>query len=316
MNAPMIEPAARSLFSDAVPVSSILAKIIGRSSAALIQQIHYHLQKSKHVVEGTRWIYNSFKDWAEQLPFSDTTIKRAVSKLRDLGLIITERRDRQQWKQTNWYTIDYQRLECLIFSIGSFCPNRSVQIDLLVLVKMTRLIQESFTKKERTTHTPTHHPMNVDQPINGKRVGESSSGDAELEKAVAQAIAPSPLNAVLRGLISASDPDRVSAAIAAVREYRLKRPDISNLGGLMNRAISDGWKPSGEDTPQIPPGFDSWFTLARAVGVVSASQMVDGVMQVHSNAGWEDWGIMRSAFPISKLEEMERAIVGSGLKQD
>jgi hypothetical protein len=43
-----------------------LAMKIGFREAIILQQVHYWLTKSLHIIEGRRWIYNTYKDWQKQ----------------------------------------------------------------------------------------------------------------------------------------------------------------------------------------------------------------------------------------------------------
>lgn len=60
-----------SLLVDEMPILILpsLAEKMGLNEAVLIQQIHYWLVKSRHIKEGRKWIYNSYKDWKKQMPF-------------------------------------------------------------------------------------------------------------------------------------------------------------------------------------------------------------------------------------------------------
>ncbi|WP_026576740.1 conserved phage C-terminal domain-containing protein [Bacillus sp. UNC438CL73TsuS30] len=91
-----------------------LAKKIGLNEAIILQQIHYWIQKSSHVIEGKTWIYNTYQQWNQQFSFwSLSTIKRTIRSLEDQGLLLSENWDRSKMDQTKWYTIDYERLETL-----------------------------------------------------------------------------------------------------------------------------------------------------------------------------------------------------------
>lgn len=114
-----------------------LAKEIGLHEAVILQQIHYWLEKSNHLINGCLWIYNTYQAWLEQFPFlSLSAIRKAIARLEGLQLLKTERFDKQRWNQTKWYSINYQRLEVLISSI---CPNQHIrsaqfeQLDLAIL---------------------------------------------------------------------------------------------------------------------------------------------------------------------------------------
>jgi hypothetical protein len=109
-----------------------LAKEIGLHEAVILQQIHYWLERSNHLINGCRWIYNTYQAWQQQFPFlSLSAIRRAIARLEGLNLLKTERFDKQSWNQTKWYSINYQRLEVLISSIYSNRTDPSAQIEHL-----------------------------------------------------------------------------------------------------------------------------------------------------------------------------------------
>ena len=71
-----------------------LAKILGLDEAIIIQQLWYWLnpkRKSGKVINGYRWIYNTYKEWQEQnFPFwSEIHIKRLFLRLEKSGIIIS-----------------------------------------------------------------------------------------------------------------------------------------------------------------------------------------------------------------------------------
>jgi hypothetical protein len=67
-----------------------LAAALGLSEAILLQQIHYWLRQGGHVRDGRRWIYNSYAQWAAQLPFwKEGAIRRILEHLRARGLLLT-----------------------------------------------------------------------------------------------------------------------------------------------------------------------------------------------------------------------------------
>lgn len=91
-----------------------LAVKMGLNESVVLQQIHYWLQTSSHVIEGRKWIYNSYKEWQKQMPFwSATTLKRIIRSLEEQGFLISANWNKLKMDKTKWYTIDYQRLESL-----------------------------------------------------------------------------------------------------------------------------------------------------------------------------------------------------------
>jgi hypothetical protein len=93
-----------------------LAKAIGLNEAIFLQQLHYWLQgKSGKARDGRLWVYNTYEEWAEQLPFwSIRTIRRIVGDLESRGLVIsTSEYNTQKMDRTKWYSLDYVLLDRL-----------------------------------------------------------------------------------------------------------------------------------------------------------------------------------------------------------
>ena len=98
-----------------------LAYILGDSDAAIfLQQIHYYLQhKSGKVIDGVRWIYNTYSQWLTEIPhLTEWRLRTIVKLLKSHGVLLVERHDRFRYNQRCWYTIDYKSLEALL---GSRC---------------------------------------------------------------------------------------------------------------------------------------------------------------------------------------------------
>ena len=88
-----------------------LATKIGINEAIFLQQLHYWIDRSKHEMEGHRWIYNTIEDWCKQFPFwSRRTIARVISALERQGLVLTANYNRKGFDRTKWYTVNYELL--------------------------------------------------------------------------------------------------------------------------------------------------------------------------------------------------------------
>ncbi|MDP4107129.1 MAG: conserved phage C-terminal domain-containing protein [Bacillota bacterium] len=101
-----------------------LAMKIGLREAIILQQINYWLtKKGAHVIEGRKWIYNTYQEWQKQFPFwSETTIKRSFLKLEKQGLLISGNWNALKMDKTKWYTINYEKLDLLELSL--FDPSK------------------------------------------------------------------------------------------------------------------------------------------------------------------------------------------------
>jgi|GEM_PF-2814568 hypothetical protein len=117
-------------------VQPSLAVKVGYNEATVLQQVHYWIRHYR-VTEEKRpvekrfhyrpdsdqkyhwWVYNSIADWQDtNFPFwSEATIRRAFKELIKKGLVISEQLSEDKHDRTNWYTIDYEKLNQLEIDI-------------------------------------------------------------------------------------------------------------------------------------------------------------------------------------------------------
>ena len=91
-----------------------LAVKIGLNEALFIQQLHYWVDRSKNIIDGRQWVYNTMADWSKQFPFwSQKTLSRTISNLEKQKLVISDNYNQKGYDRTKWYTIDYLALEQL-----------------------------------------------------------------------------------------------------------------------------------------------------------------------------------------------------------
>ncbi|MBE6067107.1 MAG: DnaD domain protein [Clostridium lundense] len=91
-----------------------LAVVLGVSESIIVQQMSYWLEKSTHIIEGRPWIFNSYANWQKQLPFfCESTIRRLIKKLEDMGIILSANFNKCKMDKTKWYSIDYDALNKL-----------------------------------------------------------------------------------------------------------------------------------------------------------------------------------------------------------
>ncbi|MEY8536040.1 hypothetical protein AALH30_21370 [Blautia pseudococcoides] len=94
-------------------VNPELACIIGLNEAIILQQVHYWIEKKKEsnidFHDGRYWAYNTYEGWQNQFPFwSISTIRRTISKLEKIGLLLSGNYNRLGIDKTKWYTINYE----------------------------------------------------------------------------------------------------------------------------------------------------------------------------------------------------------------
>ena len=98
-----------------------LARVVGRTEAIFLQQLHYWLTSDKShgfFYENKRWVYNTYQDWQEQIKIvSTSTIRRVVKKLEEKDIILCSKLAKKKSDQTKSYTINYEALFALIPSL-------------------------------------------------------------------------------------------------------------------------------------------------------------------------------------------------------
>jgi uncharacterized phage protein (TIGR02220 family) len=107
-----------------------LAEKMGLNQAIVIQQFHYWLVSSKHMIEGRKWIYNSYKEWELQFKFwSGKTIERTIRSLEEQGYLLSANYNRSKQDKTKWYTINYEKLAELDGSFKDNLSSSTIQIE-------------------------------------------------------------------------------------------------------------------------------------------------------------------------------------------
>ncbi len=277
------------LAPESIPCSVVLSRHLGRTAASFLQQLHYWLLKSKHVIEGARWVFNTLEDWAEQLGLSTASIVRAIALLREHALIRVERWNKHHWHQVNWYTIDYRALEGLISSIQSFCSSPSAHSEAIESANLSGSYQETapedlYLEDNNPTHPPVFVSENcaesdrvpilpeleLDQSIQAVEERSASSATiAEDQSSAAPAATQKNCSADLiteaEVAIGCSMPHSIGqwllrqdgaivrTALAAIRQYRQKS-SLQNGIATLRSAVQQRWKPR-EVRSNSPPVF-------------------------------------------------------------
>jgi hypothetical protein len=86
---------------------------VGINNAHIISQIDYWLQNplAGYVVDGEKWIYNGYSEWAAQLPWlSVDQIGRHIRALEARGLILSDNFHNTTRDRRKWYRLDYHAI--------------------------------------------------------------------------------------------------------------------------------------------------------------------------------------------------------------
>lgn len=89
-----------------------LAIVFGVDAAIFIQQLHWWLTVSDHIVDDRPWTYNSEQDWVDTtLPhLSLRTFQRMSKALVVQGVVLTRQLRASLGDQRKWYSLDYARI--------------------------------------------------------------------------------------------------------------------------------------------------------------------------------------------------------------
>ncbi|POP35489.1 replication protein, partial [Blautia producta] len=115
-------------------VNPELSCIIGLNEAIILQQVHYWIEKKKESKidfhDGRYWVYNTYEGWQNQFPFwSISTIRRTISKLEKIGLLLSGNYNRLGIDKTKWYTINYKLVNELKNYKKPFPSDQNEQMD-------------------------------------------------------------------------------------------------------------------------------------------------------------------------------------------
>lgn len=140
-----------------------LATKIGLNESIIVQQMHYWLTQKQNARDGYYWVYNTYPEWVKQFPFwSESTVKRAITNLQNLNILIVGNYNKLKIDKTKWYRINYDELmkyeETEVFDGRVKLDSTTGQIDLFDSskwsngkVNMNRALPESTTETSTKT---------------------------------------------------------------------------------------------------------------------------------------------------------------------
>ncbi|MFV5593638.1 hypothetical protein [Acinetobacter junii] len=113
----------------AIHASPAIAKELGTPAAVFLQKLYFLLNHAKNkngeplkyiqTHQNRRWWWHSFEKWQQTLGlYSVSTIKRAVAKLKELGIIEIKKLNPVKRERVNYYAINYKKLK-QIFGISA-----------------------------------------------------------------------------------------------------------------------------------------------------------------------------------------------------
>lgn len=95
--------------------SATIARFLGGNLGAsvFLQQLYYWSDRAGGLVmEGKKFIYKTLAQWGHELGgLSPNQVRRFVKPLIDLGLIEVQKLNKKRWDQTNYYSLNVERLQ-------------------------------------------------------------------------------------------------------------------------------------------------------------------------------------------------------------
>ncbi|NJK58946.1 MAG: hypothetical protein HC939_24725 [Pleurocapsa sp. SU_5_0] len=157
-----------------------IAEALGDVNAAVIvQQLDYWMQKEGVgvVIDGIKYIYNTYADWTSQQFrwLTSWQFRKSMNLLRSLSIVKAIRYKSKQWNQTNYYSLDRDRLAEFInlemavnLEISEMC-NTPAQDENNQTLKVRScdisLYEPKITTKERTTKQRGDRTSNESESI-------------------------------------------------------------------------------------------------------------------------------------------------------
>lgn len=137
-----------------IVITPKLEKILGRSAAVAIQQLHFCLSSNENngkIYENRRWIYNTYEEWQKQhIPqYSAGTIQRAFTKLEEMKIIDSCQPEKKYGNRRKSYTINYDVINNLISQYDEKHQ------------KQTKHVKTSVIKSFTTNATPQQQTLSL-----------------------------------------------------------------------------------------------------------------------------------------------------------
>ncbi len=92
----------------------------GVNTAVVLCYLHQLIEECGESCEdGYEWVRISVGEIGKFLCFlSKSTISKIISDLRNDGIVVTENKNESPYDRTNWYRINYERLDSLLLEDG------------------------------------------------------------------------------------------------------------------------------------------------------------------------------------------------------
>ena len=203
------------------------------NAAVIVQQLNYWMNKDGvgTTIDGVKYVYNTFVEWVnQQFPWlSIWQFRKAMSLLRSLGIVRVIRHKAKQWNQTNFYTLNSDRL------VEFLNPKRATSTETVELCN-------SSPQDENNQHLEMR-----DSDISLYRT--KSTHKEEQQSRIA---APSSKVKKTKSKPSEDEPDSVPLSASPAQEKENTSPTKHNTGkgkssAVIEQTVNNKWKEQIKD---------------------------------------------------------------------
>ncbi|WP_010304160.1 DnaA N-terminal domain-containing protein [Candidatus Odyssella thessalonicensis] len=157
-----------------------LVRHFGANAAAFIARLDFWIKKNKFGVmhNGLRWIFNTAKEWSEQIGVSERQIRRIVLALKEAGVISIDKLAEYKSNRTNYYTLNYNRLnELFLLTNPKEVSVKAASLGQNVLMVNSEITNKDSNKSDKRirehadtkSHTLTFQALDVEEKKSDKK---------------------------------------------------------------------------------------------------------------------------------------------------
>lgn len=102
-------------------LQATIMKAVGIKEALFLQHIHDEmLARGKKDKNGNLWVDGTLRYWHDSLNFmSFSMIRKLIRELEGKEVLLSRHFNQKNMDMTKWYTINYEKLGALLFSVPS-----------------------------------------------------------------------------------------------------------------------------------------------------------------------------------------------------
>jgi DNA-binding Lrp family transcriptional regulator len=112
-------------------IQPVLVRALGHVlDAAVLQQLHYWMQRAQSRHEGFTWVWKTYEEWSDEIGVTPKQVRTAIERLEARGVVRSCQPE--SWNRRKWYRVDYSSdvlyEDSASAHLGSsICPTGQVQ---------------------------------------------------------------------------------------------------------------------------------------------------------------------------------------------